>query len=467
MKRNFSYKDENGIEQSTILINFIGGPNSFKILSFSDVLKNRTDYDFKDKIVFIGTTSPDLHDSYLVPTSYGKQMPGVEIHANILQTMLTRNFLHNQKTWSVYLMILLFCLLTAGIIYISKSKVWLTALILFLIIITYFFISMFFFKRGLILNMVYPVISIVLSSISLFSFFYVVEEKNKKWVTDIFGKYVAKDVVNELMKNPDKIKLGGEKREVTLFFSDIRGFTTISEKLTPVKLVHLLNEYLTEMTNIIIKNKGLVDKYMGDAIMAFWGAPLREKNHAKLACISSLEMIEKLSVLNEKLRKNKLPEINIGIGLNTGKVVIGNMGSNERFDYTAMGDAVNLASRLEGLNKEYGTQIIVGETVYAKVKKNFKFRELDYVMVKGKKTPTRIYQLLGKEIDEKTKNAVGCFAKGLALYRKKKFKEAIKYFEKGSKLDDGPSKTFVERCRYYLKHPPERNWNYVWVMKTK
>jgi len=191
--------------------------------------------------------------------------------------------------------------------------------------------------------------------------------------------------------------LGGEKRNITIFFSDIRGFTTISEKLKPEELVHLLNEYLTEMTTIILKNRGVVDKYMGDAIMAFWGAPLDQPNHAELACLTSLEMMEKLKELQKKWKEQGIPSFDIGIGLNSGDAIVGNMGSSSRFDYTAMGDNVNIASRLEGLNKSYKTNILISENVYKRVKGKFKTKKLGYVTVKGKKKEISICELLSRK----------------------------------------------------------------------
>jgi len=208
-------------------------------------------------------------------------------------------------------------------------------------------------------------------------------------------------VIDNLIKNPDKINLGGEKRNITIFFSDIRGFTSISEKLEPEELVRLLNEYLTEMTSIIIKDEGLVDKYMGDAIMAFWGAPLDQPDHAEIACSSSLEMMDKLRALQKKWKKEGIPSFDIGIGLNSGDAIVGNMGSSTRFDYTAMGDNVNIASRLVGLNKTYDTNIIISENTYKIIKDKFKTRKLDTVKVKGKKKPIIIYELLSRKDSKK------------------------------------------------------------------
>jgi adenylate cyclase len=247
------------------------------------------------------------------------------------------------------------------------------------------------------MNILFPLFTVVIVYLSLVAIYYRTEEKSRKWITSVFGKYVSPVVIESLIKNPDQLNLGGEKRDITIFFSDIRGFTPISEKLDPEALVSLLNEYLTEMSSIIIKNNGLVDKYMGDAIMAFWGAPIDQPNHAELACDSSLEMMEKLRQLQKKWKKEGIPSFDIGIGLNSGEAIVGNMGSSKRFDYTAMGDNVNLASRLEGLNKTYKTNIIISENTYKMVKDKFKVKKLGTVTVKGKKKPVVIYELLSRK----------------------------------------------------------------------
>src|SRR3989338_1251769 len=264
------------------------------------------------------------------------------------------------------------------------------------------------------------------------------EQAAKKQIKDAFQQYMSPAVIEELLKHPEKLKLGGEKKEITVFFSDIRSFATISEKFTPEKLVHVLNEYLSAMTEIIIKNKGVVDKYIGDAIMAFWNAPLDEPEHARLACLSALEMTRKLKELNKKWIKDGVGELKIGIGLNTGEVIVGNMGSIQRFDYTIIGDNVNLASRIETLNKVYGCPVLASEFTHEKVKDSFACREVDFVMVQGRQKPTRLYEIVCKK-EEETKEIrefIKIFEKGLELYRDAKWDEAIKSFEKSAKFNN-------------------------------
>jgi adenylate cyclase len=273
-----------------------------------------------------------------------------------------------------------------------------------------------------------------------------------------------------MLKDPTKLKLGGDKKDLTVLFSDIRGFTSISEKLPPEELVRLLNEYLTAMTNVVFKYEGLLDKYMGDAIMAVFGAPLDQPDHPQRACWTALNMMSELHRLQNKWQEEGRPALNIGIGINTGDMVVGNMGSEMRFDYTVMGDMVNLGSRLEGINKEYGSNIIISEFTYKAVKEIMCCRELDSVRVKGKKLPVKIYELLGKKKDEnKWNDFIAGFEKGLALYRAAKWDEAISSFQKvlAIRAEDEASRIYIERCKNLKEEPPAQPWDGVFTMKTK
>jgi adenylate cyclase len=455
-------------EQYRMLINYYAEPGGYKYISFSDVYFNRTDPAYFDgKIVLIGVTSPVEHDDYTVPIS-NQDMPGVEIHANLVQSILTRDYINYQDDISAFGIIILFGLLTGLLLY--KFKIYIATIFLVILVIVYVYASVNIFSDGTIMKILYPILSIVMVSFALVVVYYRTEERGRRWITSIFGKYVSPVVIDNLIKNPDMINLGGEKRNITIFFSDIRGFTTISEKLKPEELVHLLNEYLTEMTSIIIKDEGLVDKYMGDAIMAFWGAPLEQPNHPEMACSSSLEMMEKLGELQKKWKKEGIPSFNIGIGLNSGDAIVGNMGSSSRFDYTAMGDNVNLASRLEGLNKIYGTNILITENTQKAISDKFETRKLDVVRVKGKKKPILIYELVSKKdkLTKKNRDFIKLYEEGLKLYFEKKWKPAIKSFQAALKIkDDEVSKEFIRRCQEFSKKPPSNVWDGVWEMKTK
>lgn len=296
------------------------------------------------------------------------------------------------------------------------------------------------------------------------------EEKAKQQIKSAFSQYVSSEIIEDILKDPKKLKLGGERKKITVFFSDIRGFTTISEKLSPEELVKLLNEYLSAMTDIIMKYEGVVDKYMGDAIMAFWGAPIEKKNQEELACRACIEMKQKLMEMQKKWESENIPLINIGIGLNTGDCVVGNMGSTLRFDYTVMGDNVNLGSRLEGLNKEYGTTIIVSEYTFEKVKHKFLFRELDLVKVKGKHQPIRIYELVKEEkyVNIEDKQIVKLFSRGLEAYRRQDWVRARESFMAILEIrKDLTSEIYLERIEKLSKESLPKDWDGVNVMKTK
>ena len=265
------------------------------------------------------------------------------------------------------------------------------------LMVGYFYFDRYLFiEKGLWLNIVFPFLTFtsVYTAITVYGYFS--EEKEKKKVKGAFQYYVTASVMEEILKYPDKLKLGGDEKELSVLFSDIRGFTTISEKIPPEALVGLLNEYFTAMTDIVFKYEGYLDKYIGDAIMAVYGAPVEQEDHALKACLTAIEMMEMLRYLQKKWESEGLPRIDIGIGINTGKMIVGNMGSKRRFNYTAVGDNVNLASRLEGLTKDYGVPIVISETVYEKVKGELQCRELGSVKVKGKEIPTKIYELIGK-----------------------------------------------------------------------
>jgi adenylate cyclase len=266
------------------------------------------------------------------------------------------------------------------------------------------------------------------------------------------------------MKNPDSLKLGGEKREISILFSDIRGFTSLSEKLSPEDLVHLLNEYLNPMTMIVLEEKGTLDKYIGDAVMAIYNAPLDVAEHSDHACRSALKMIVKLAELNRSFIERGMQFIDIGIGVNTGEAVVGNMGAAMRFDYTAIGDNVNLASRLEGLNKMYGTHIIVSESTRRQVVSDLPFREIDLVAVKGKRQPVPIFELMVVDDNDLRSR----FSEALGLYRNRNFFEAQTQFESlRTQKQDKVSALYAERCQEFIAVPPPENWDGVFVAKSK
>ena len=332
------------------------------------------------------------------------------------------------------------------------------------------FVHFQFVHSGRWLSMVIPGGTLTANFIGVTAYRVIFEEREKRKTRSAFGMYVHPGLINQMLKDSSLLRLGGEEAELTVMFSDVRGFTSISERLTPTQLVELLNEYLTAMSDVIMKTWGTVDKYEGDAIMAFWGRPYPQDDHALRACNACLNMIDTLGDLNAKWKsEGKLP-LNIGVGLNTGPMVVGNMGSNRRFNYTVMGDAVNLGSRLEGQNKEYGTHIIISEGTYHHAKEHFVCRELDLIRVKGKNKPVAIYELMARsEESAKYEPLVKVFRQGLKLYRMGKFAEAGEAFQDilSAYPNDGPSKLFAGRCQAYVSAPPTGVWDGVFTATSK
>lgn len=302
------------------------------------------------------------------------------------------------------------------------------------------------------------------------SYGYFIESRTKRKITALFGQYVPAELVANMSKNPDQISMAGESREMSILFSDVRGFTTISEKLGPKELSLLMNEFLTPLSRVIYKHHGTIDKYMGDCIMAFWGAPLHDPAHGRNAILAGLEMQRALRALQPYFKERGWPEINVGVGINTGKVSVGNMGSEVRVAYTVMGDSVNLASRLEGITKQYGVGIIVGESTRAAVP-DLIYRELDQVRVKGKDKPVTIYEPIGTEADVTVELAeeINIFHQALRLYRKQEWDQAELQLHNLQRIAPQTKlyQLYAERISVLRKHPPAADWDGVFIFETK
>ncbi|MBU3916203.1 adenylate/guanylate cyclase domain-containing protein, partial [bacterium] len=302
-------------------------------------------------------------------------------------------------------------------------------------------------------------------------YLFVLERKEKSYIKNAFGQYLSPKVIEDLVNDPSKLSLGGERREMTAFFSDVQGFSTISESLTPDELVQLLNDYLTEMCAIIAKHDGTIDKFEGDAIIAFWGAPLDQPDHATRACLACIDMQKRLVELRKRWASEGRPQLLVRMGVNSGPMVVGNMGSQTRMDYTIMGDAVNLAARLEGANKFYKNFTMISEFTYKQAVEFIDCRELDTIRVVGKNEPITVYEVLDRKnmVTGKMAEMVEIYNKGLELYKKLRFKEAITSFESALALFpmDGPSKTYISRCKGYLENPPEEGWDGVFTHTEK
>ena len=428
---------------------------------------NRKEF-FKDRSLIFGATAVGLYDLRTTPLEVN--YPGPEIHLSMLANLLENRFIKTWKSeekWSPLLTVV-------GGILLTVFFVWGSALISFsgfaiAIAALAGFDFWLFLKRDTLVHSFtfFVTVFAIFSSIQLYKYF--TEEKKKKELKSTFAKYVSPSVVDELLKDAKNLQLGGRRQHMTVFFSDVRGFTTFSETLSPTDLADLLNTYLTPMTEIVFQNGGTLDKYMGDAIMAFFGAPLSDPQHAEKACRAALKSIERLKTLNETLKEQKRPAIDIGIGLNTGDMSVGNMGSNIVQNYTVMGDAVNLGSRIEGLTKMYGVKILISEFTQAEVANKFITREADRVRVKGKSQPVRIFELMKEGKDSELEAFLELYTQAYNLYLARKFSEALSAFEKckDARQNEMISQIYIERCQHYIETPPESDWDGVYNLKTK
>ncbi|MEI7740971.1 MAG: adenylate/guanylate cyclase domain-containing protein [bacterium] len=457
-----------------VRVNFAGPPGNFPRYSAVDLLNDKIAVEkLRGKIVLVGATASDLHDDMMVPTSRGIPMSGIEIHANVLDTLLSRNELQTlPKPYGVAL-ILIYALIIGVLV--TRYKLRFGTIAVPILAVVHVLIAIIAFGSNLILPIVWPEMAIFATYVLVVATRYFHEKREREKLRATLDQYLSPKVVSDLLANPDKLKLGGERRSMTVLFSDLRGFTTLSEGLKPEMLVTVLNAYLDTMTEKVFATNGVVDKYMGDAIMAFWGASFLDPDHTDRAIQTAILMRSTLNEMNASKSWPNGVQLNLGIGVNSGDMVVGNMGSSKRFDYTVMGDAVNLGSRIEGLNKEYGTQIIVSE--FAKrlaTPGKFIYRTLDLVAVKGKKEPVEIFEVVGvssSAMGTVPKAAGDCplaeFEQAIELYRVQEFEEAKLIFVKLAESGDAASKLYIGRCEEFMAHPPEPGWNGVWVYTKK
>ncbi len=434
------------------------------------------------KLVLVGTSAAGLNDIKTTPVD--PAMPGVEIHAQVLESALTRAVLSQPN----YAIAVEFCAaLVLGLLVIAFAPAFgpiafgaVGALFATLLVGTSWY---YYTQHRLLIDFTYPLLSTTAVYLTLMFSSFVREQAQRRQIRSAFGQYLSPALVEQLAQSPEKLVLGGEEREMTIMFSDVRGFTTISEsyKHDPQGLTTLMNRFLTPLTNAILARKGTIDKYMGDAIMAFWNAPLDDREHQLNACEAAIDMLERIEVLN-KQREGEAKEgghayipINVGVGLNTGVCVVGNMGSDLRFDYSVLGDSVNLASRLEGQSKEYGFPIIVGSKTALAVKDKFAILELDFIMVKGKKEPEVIYAIAGREDTAQSasfQRLRNLTIEMLACYRSRDWDGALAAIERGRRTDDGHAlkslyDLYEARILSYRESPPPENWNGAYALLTK
>ena len=454
-----------------------------RYVSAADILNGRVPADrFRGRLVLIGTSAVGLLDIKTTPVE--PAMPGVEVHAEILENVLTKSLLASpgyaiggEIVAAVVFglaIIVAAPMLPAGIV-VALGAV----LIAGLIGISWYF----FVEHHLLIDFTYPLISCWLIYLVLTFVNYFREQQQRQQIRSAFGFYLSPPLVEQLARSPEKLVLGGEERRMTILFSDARGFTTISEhyKDDPQGLTHLMNRFLTPLTNAIIERKGTIDKYIGDAIMAFWNAPVDDAEHEANACDAALEMLARAEVLNGELKREAeasggvyMP-LRIGIGLNSGPCVVGNMGSDFRFNYSVLGDTVNLASRLESRTKDYRLSLVIGSRTAERAKEKFATMEIDLIQVKGKKQPELVFTVLGRvEVaeDPRCNELRDLNAQMLAAYRKQQWDEAERLIERCRKLAggfgvDGLYEMYKERIAVYRAEPPPQDWTGVYEAESK
>jgi len=457
--------DANG----AVFVPYRGRQGSFTYLSAHQVLSGTADPALlRDKIVLIGTSAPGLLDLRSTPVQ--NIYPGVEVHANIISGILDHRIKH-KPAWTIgYEFVLLVVIAVSMALLLPLVSPLLAAagtLGFSGIVLAGTFFA---WNNHLILPLASPLLLIVLIFMLHMTYGFFIESRGKRQLANLFGHYIPPELVDEMSESPEEYSLDGENREMTVLFSDVRGFTTISEGMDPKQLTQLMNALLTPMTRVIHKNRGTIDKYMGDAIMSFWGAPLADSEHARHALYAAMEMMVELEIMQEEFRQRGWPEVNIGIGLNTGNMNVGNMGSEFRMAYTVLGDAVNLGSRLEGLTKNYGVNIIVSESTKSEIAE-FLFRELDLVRVKGKNEPVAIFEPIGhkNDLDKEVTEELTAYKQALLNFRAQSLDKAELDFFNLNRLYPNRFlyQVYLDRIAFYRREPPGDDWDGVFTHTSK
>lgn len=457
-------------------VNYLGGPSqvgpsdTFPILPFADVLHNRFSTTVvADKIVLIGMTTHGFGDEHSTPSTARLRMFGVEVLANAIETILGERYLSPAGHGTTLALIWLAVSMPSMLLW--RLRPVFAALAAAGLLVVYLAVVSVAFDRGLILNVVYPPSALVLSFLLLSIYHVVFEQGQQRLTRRMMARYLSPTVSEHVLKDPDRLHLGGELRTMTVLFADIRGFTTLSHAMPAEEVVALLNEHLGAMTSIAFKHDGVLDKYIGDAVMAFWGAPLDQPDHARRALLAALDMIDRLMQLRQNWEERGLPQLDIGIGVNTGPMVVGNTGSEERTSYTVLGDAVNVASRLEALSKQYHVRLIVGDATRAAAGAEFVYRFLDVVAVQGRPEPLAVFEVLGTQahVTEQQRRLVDVYNQAIRLYRSRAWAAAEEAFSRALELSpgDGPCQVYLERIAELAASPPPADWEGVYVARTK
>jgi len=437
-----------------LFVNFRGAKHHYEYISASDILEgNIQSSKLQNKFVLVGTSALGLYD--LRAIAYDSNIPGVEIHANVIDNLLTGDYLFQPSNHILYNILILWILIFTLMYLFNQIRSWL--IIPFAVVVFYGVYYLFFtllFHYGLVLNLLFPLLACIITLIISISIDYIISYRQKEEAKKILGKKVSTSVMNHLIQHANEELVTPKEVETTIFFSDIQGFTSISENIeSPDKLISMLNRYMTPMVESIIQHEGTIDKFIGDAIMAYWNAPLPVENHADKALQSAIEQIEKLKEINHIITPQYNVTINIGIGLHSGLVTAGDMGAKGRSDYTIIGDNVNLASRLEGLTRYYDVQILISKETYMMLKGTYHIRPLDIVEVKGKSKPVEVFEVICNTKDITDEEST-LYNKALHAFREGLIKEAYKHFFQLQ--EHYPSKLYIQyltRCKYFIDNP--------------
>jgi adenylate cyclase len=456
--------------RGNMIIPFIGPPGKFRYVSAADVLSGAVPSEsFRDQIVFVGGTAASFREQYRVPTSGAAHMSGVEIHATLANAFLSDRYMSNAGGGLSALICLLLALAVGAAVPFVRVRTGLIAVSG--IMAGYLALVVLAAYLGFFLPILNPILAIVLTYVAVTVYRFIKVNRERQELRSAFEKYVSPSVINSVMEHPESLSLGGDRRRMTVLFSDLRGFTSLSEHMDPADTVKILNSYLNAMTEIVFEEHGVLDKYMGDAIMSFWGAPVEDKHHAERAIRTAIRMRDRIVELNRTAFFGPGIGLRAGIGISTGEMVVGNIGSHRHFDYTVIGDTVNLGSRIEGLTKAYGVEILATEETVKGMPKDYVFRQLDRVAVKGKNEPVRLYEAIGfsQAMTPDIRDRLERFARALALYEADDFHGASYAFADILALypNDEPSRVFWERSTHFMEEPPAPDWKGVWVMKTK
>lgn len=459
-------------ERGRLLIDYAGPARTFPHYSISDIVAGTLpEGTFRDRIVLVGATATALYDQRATP--FGSVFPGLEIHANAIDDILGDHFITRPEWSRIFDLLAIVALGSAvGLVLprVGAATGLLTAALLatgHVLVARWLFVA-----HGVWLNLVYPLLALAGNYVALTVYYYVRETRERKRIHSAFGRYVAPVLVERMLQDPGRLELGGEEKVLTVLFSDLADFTSYSERYTPRELIELLSDYYTRMTEGVFAHQGMLKEYVGDELMAIFGAPVEQPDHANRACAAALDMRALRRVLGEEWTRKGRPPFSARTGINSGLMLVGNLGSEYRFSYGVLGDEVNLGSRLEGLNKVYGTEILVGENTATLVGDAFRLREIDLVRVAGKKRPTRIYELLGhagEALPDAREAALARYAAGLQAYREQSLDEAEANLRKCLALcpDDGPARTLLTHCALHRTNPPPRDWDGVFDVATK